>query len=462
MDFRDDTRGVSALVGALFLLFFVVLALSGYQTAIVPNQNADIEAQHYTDVQGDLASVRSALINAGESGTKRSAVVSLGTTYPSRIVAMNAAPPAGSFSTTVVGNGTYESDTVDMRGVCGLGWQNSVGTRALDYSPGYNYFDGGNFDHRIESTLFYQVTEDDPLTRVNQTIVEGRTVTLYPVQGEMSERGIIGTSVEFVGNETGGARVSPDFNVTIPTRAGVGTWDERVSHPDVSVSDAGPNEVNLTFEGSDDWTVLCKPVGVNQDLEEQVHPSTPPSAGAGTDPNDGAGTGAGAGAYSDFHEDSTEVFQDGAEGGIWDNITTLNHVYLSELNIKEDDPFEDETKTLTLEFDIRNKSNSDVYDVEVKLQYDWEADEWSTNEVTIEDPEGDAIVDEASFDPATVDSIFLKVDGSGRLDLVGNADYQGDPWGSTEKSDFEDFAGSDTYIEIVEVADGSVKVEIED
>jgi hypothetical protein len=276
----------------MFLFFFLVLALTSYQTAVVPNQNADVEAQHYTDVQGDLESVRSALINAGESGEKRAAVVSLGTTYPGRIVALNSAPPSGSFSTTEVGDGQYESTDVDLEKVCGLATADSVDTKALDYSRGYDYFDGRNFDHRIESTFLYQATDSEPLPRVNQTIVGERTVTLYPVQGDVSEQGIPATTVEFTGNATGGERMSPDFTITLPSRVEASVWDDRIDHSDVTVSNGGLDEVDLRFEESDDWTVLCKPVGVNQDLQGQVQPSSPPSGEDGAE-DDGAGGGVG-------------------------------------------------------------------------------------------------------------------------------------------------------------------------
>ena len=52
--FRDDTREVSQVIGAVFIFGILVVAFSGYQAFVIPNQNAETEFNHYGDVKDDM------------------------------------------------------------------------------------------------------------------------------------------------------------------------------------------------------------------------------------------------------------------------------------------------------------------------------------------------------------------------------------------------------------------------
>lgn len=265
-------RAVAPVIGFILLFGMAVIAFSMFQATVVPNQNSQVEAAHYSDVRGDLATLRGGLITAGQTSSTQIATVSLGTTYPSRLVALNAPPPAGQLQTQSVGPGRYISSNLNLRNICGYGNQSSVSTSAIVYQPNYHYFEGGDYDHRLEATLLYQVTDGQPLVRQTQSLVDpnSKTVSLYPIQDSLDTQGVTGESVDLVGNLSG-ETTSADFTLTVPTRAGVKTWDEKVSNS-VVVSDNPEyeNAVDLTFSGS--WTVKCHPVGLGDAPSQPVIP----------------------------------------------------------------------------------------------------------------------------------------------------------------------------------------------
>lgn len=269
---NDRDRGQTVLLGAILLFGFLITALVVYQAQVVPAQNSEIEADHYLAVQDDLQETRAALVSAGEAGEKRSTTVTLGTTYPTRVFTINAPSPAGTLRTESVGDGAYESDEIDLGATCGYE-STEVPTQSLVYSPNYRYFDGGDVDHRLESTLLYQ--EDGNVTRTGQTIVdpEENVVSLYPVRGELDASGVGAETIDFHGNATGGAEAN-DVTITVPTTLAADHWADAIDDGEVTVTQNSPETVDLELSG--EWTVLCHPVGVNQGSGQTQAPSPPP------------------------------------------------------------------------------------------------------------------------------------------------------------------------------------------
>lgn len=95
MDFGGDDRGVSELIGAVFLFAFLIIGLSGYQVWVVPSQNAEVEWNHNLEVQDDMVDVRNTILASKISGDEGYAAVQLGTEYPSRVIAVNPPNPTG-------------------------------------------------------------------------------------------------------------------------------------------------------------------------------------------------------------------------------------------------------------------------------------------------------------------------------------------------------------------------------
>ncbi|ESS06155.1 MAG: hypothetical protein A07HB70_01704 [uncultured archaeon A07HB70] len=89
----EDRRGVTVQIGAILLFGVLIVALSTYQAVAVPAENEQVEFNHNQAVQQDMLELRSALLQTGAGGRGQSVSVSLGTTYPSRVLLVN--PPRG-------------------------------------------------------------------------------------------------------------------------------------------------------------------------------------------------------------------------------------------------------------------------------------------------------------------------------------------------------------------------------
>ncbi|PSP40870.1 hypothetical protein BRC63_05040, partial [Halobacteriales archaeon QH_10_70_21] len=104
MNFADDERAQSVVIGSLLVFTILVLSFSAYQAVSVPNQNLQVESEHYQDVESQFSQVRSNIINAIGSNETRSTAIDLGARYPSRVIALNPPPAAGRLETTDPGN----------------------------------------------------------------------------------------------------------------------------------------------------------------------------------------------------------------------------------------------------------------------------------------------------------------------------------------------------------------------
>ena len=186
MTFAGDERGQPVVIGALLIFTILILAFAGYQAFAVPQQNAEVEFNHFQDVQSDFAELESNLINAVESGDTRSASIDLGPQYPSRMIALNPPPAAGTLRTTEAGSvdigGTSES-------VCG----DDPRTRSLVYQPSYAEFDNAEsivYENRVTGRQFREgnVFGDQ---RLVQSVEDGPDrISLLLLTGEVSDNGI--------------------------------------------------------------------------------------------------------------------------------------------------------------------------------------------------------------------------------------------------------------------------------
>jgi hypothetical protein len=282
VSFRTDDRAVSQVIGAVLLFGILIILFATYQASIIPGQNTEIEAQHYQDIQGDLGELQGTLVTAAETGEARSTAVTLGPRYPSRALGVNAGPPSGQLRAESVGGGEITSGAVPLDETCRLptASQDTVPTHALVYTPGYNYYQGGDVPHRLEETLLYQPASSSggELARTDQSMVDPatRSVTLYPLQSDLQSGGTGTETYRFVGGY-GQSRVVTDPTITIPTRASEALWRDQVAagNPDVSVTSVGSESMELSFSGT--WEVRCRPVA------QDGAPAQLPTADAGRD-----------------------------------------------------------------------------------------------------------------------------------------------------------------------------------
>ncbi len=209
--FSNDQRAVSAVVGFILVFGILVLLLTVYQAQIVPQQNAQTEFEHFEDNKNEMIELRNAISTSGQADTPQFPSVTLGTSYQTRLLTINPAPPTGTLKTSEpydinIDNGSHEE---------------TVSTRFLKYEPGYNelsigtvWFENGvlYLDEREQSG--FSVIEEQNLLRSNKTL------RVNALQNEFSETGTDRVTLELYPTEDIGEDdiLEGNLNVSLPTR----------------------------------------------------------------------------------------------------------------------------------------------------------------------------------------------------------------------------------------------------
>lgn len=252
----DDTRGVSEVIGFVFIFGILIILLSINQAQIVPQENAEIEFEHFQDVRNDLVEVRSSISTAGQADVSQFPTVTLGTNYPPRIFAVNPTTPIGTLQTSEKYNITITNQTADPS----TGETTNVSTRFLEYQPRYNEID-------IESTwyensILYLDNRDQGGIAIieDQNLVTDRNVTrITALQNDFQKSGTERVTLELYPVQTTSADEIPSGNVTVtlPTRlSGNQYWNDELKSKTVYLGvendsyDDGIHALNLNINTS--------------------------------------------------------------------------------------------------------------------------------------------------------------------------------------------------------------------
>jgi len=191
MGLWDDERAQSIQIGAVLLFAMLIVAFSTYQAFVVPNQNREVEFNHNQEVHERMGDLRNAIVSMPGDGGTRSVSVQLGTTYPSRAVAVNPGPPsgtlrtAGSADTAVnvsIRNATAtDSETDDYWS----GTARNYSTGAIVYSPQYNLYNNAP-ETVYDQTVLYDQFRSANVTLANQTFIDGNEISLVTLNGSFS------------------------------------------------------------------------------------------------------------------------------------------------------------------------------------------------------------------------------------------------------------------------------------
>jgi len=292
--FRGDTRGQSVQVGVIILLAFAVIGFSSYQAVVVPQQNQEVEFDHSREVRSDVTALHDGVMNAALNGDQPFTGVTLGVSYPSRLVALNPPPVGGRIHTT-----TERSISVGTgQDICPDSDDSPDGdddtTRAIQYSAAYNYLDNPA-TFRIENSYMYRQYDDGALSGVTQQLVSDGRINLVPIRNEYSETGSDATSLDIVPGAVKTTTVESETTLTLPTALSQEQWREAIDDEllaedddtDIVVEDKGDddptnNELKLTLPKGQ--TIVCTPVGIGGD---------PPSGVRGDGVTVGGDTGGG-------------------------------------------------------------------------------------------------------------------------------------------------------------------------
>jgi len=266
----DDNRAVAPLIGFILLFGFLTIAFVGYQAQVVPQQSAETEFEHFQENRNELIELRSAILTAGTSDRAQFPTVKLGTTYRTRVLALNGPDPAGLLQT---------SDPYPITISDESGNEPSVDTRFLEYRPGYNQLDVGSTWY--ENSVLYLDEIESGGNRViieDQSLVDKGTLQITALQNPFQRSGTGRITLELktlnennIGNLD---ELNEDdmLTVKLPTRLDDDYWQDQFNQTSaVTVTGFEPNEfdegVNQIELEVDDVTVNT--VGISEEPDEE-------------------------------------------------------------------------------------------------------------------------------------------------------------------------------------------------
>ena len=270
--FCGDQRAVSEVVGAILLLGILILALTSYQAAVVPNQNAQTEFQHSLQIEDEMVDLRNALLEARSSGTETFAAITLGTQYRDRLVAINPPPATGTLQTvqqeniSVTEGGSQPRDDplrLDDR---------PLENQFIEYTPRYAAYQSAG-TVRYENTIIYHQYPTANVTLTSQRLLQDDRVTLAPIEGTVSESGIRRVTVDPIPGVLQTTNVE-DPEIVLPTELSGADWnrilDDELSDGESATVDDGLLTLNLvgTYE------IAYSPVGANRAPREGTRGSS--------------------------------------------------------------------------------------------------------------------------------------------------------------------------------------------
>jgi hypothetical protein len=230
---RDDTRGQAIQIGAVLLFGTLIIAFSSYQAFVVPDQNREVEFNHNQKVQGQLQEVRNAIVSVPGGNVGQSVAVDPGVTYPSRLVALNPGPAAGTLRTEGTTNRRYNltirnATTTGEAGDYWNGSANVYNTGGLVYAPNYNLYDRAP-KTIYENSVLYNDGGDQSITITRQQLIKGDRITLVTLNGSFSttRAGTFSVDLEALSTSTRTVTIrNQSHNVTIqvPTRLSATQW----------------------------------------------------------------------------------------------------------------------------------------------------------------------------------------------------------------------------------------------
>jgi hypothetical protein len=288
MVFRGDERGQPVQIGFILLFGILVLAFSSYQAFVVPQQNAEVEFTHSQTVQDQFDELRNGISNAASNGNDQSVGISLGTRYPSRLIALNPPPAEGSLRTTNPGELEVQGLSDDETDLCAPS-ASAVETRAVQYQPNYNEYqslESITYENTFTARTF-QNGERYSSQSLVQTAGGGgyNEIDLQVLTGSVSESGASLATVDLNPSR----RYTQEYDsvqptLIVPSRVSPAMWEDEILAEqsglvnDVTWNNASASRVQIEF-ASGDYAISCAAVGLNSEPAYQPPPTA--SGGAG-------------------------------------------------------------------------------------------------------------------------------------------------------------------------------------
>ncbi|MCD2201577.1 hypothetical protein LPA44_17075 [Halobacterium sp. KA-4] len=284
MEWRGDNRGQSVQVGAILLFATLIIALSMYQVTVVPEENSRIEFDAYQEASADIVELRNSVLSTAAGDGVRGVTVKTGAQYPPRIFLVNSLQPRGSVETTNPGTITLRNVNGSVSEYQGVGEytqeEDSVlnySTKLLRFEPDYNY--QSIPDIYVTSGFVYR-DYDRPIPRASQTLIQGNTITITTIAGNLDESGYrtalttVPVSAH-VNTVTVTSNSSGPVKLTVPTRLNAADWNNTVlegskTYVEDVVPGPRPDTVTVELNASQNYELKVAQVeakGANDDDE---------------------------------------------------------------------------------------------------------------------------------------------------------------------------------------------------
>jgi hypothetical protein len=275
MDVREGDRAQSVQVGVIFLFGFLIVGLSVYQVAVVPEQNRQVEFNAYQQAAADLTDVRNDVLATAERDTTLGTTVKTGVQYPSRAIFVNPGPPPNRIATTGERNVSIENvEAVDAEAdnarafVANNVSDRSYATRDVRYDPNYNVLNAQPMV--VTGQQAYRVAGDRPIPLASQTLIggeEGERIHLTTIDGDLSAGGsTVPVTSDSVSASTRATTIRSadggDITLRLETPAGLSAdgWIDRtgrdlngtyarVLNVENATTGGGPERVAVTLAG---------------------------------------------------------------------------------------------------------------------------------------------------------------------------------------------------------------------
>ena len=380
MDISDDERGVSVVLGAVLMFGIAIIALTSFQAAVVPQENQQVEFNHYSGVKDDMQQLGAEIESASRDDVQSSQGINLGTTYPTRAVAVNPPPATGRLQKTNTESGFSGIDSK----ICGGG----TSTFGVKYTPDYNEMNAQEV-HYENGQVF--VKEGGKAAFLDKrTVIDARedkkTITLYRLVGDIpTESEASEVNVRIVGTSSYGEGSLPaGTDLMVPSELSADEWKANL----VDGSYGGTIEnVNNGVEIKDlpsGYSVTCYVVALGEE--------TPPGDGkygdnlAEDEDDDKIGTGG----SSEYPDRKTATIS--SKGGTWTGIDKPDRIVFSEPKFPPTDAQTGQAKTnerhLRTVLAITNSEDDTRYYIDVGgkkgLRYNVNnKNKWDDSDVTL-------------------------------------------------------------------------------
>ncbi|QLD87522.1 hypothetical protein HWV07_00110 [Natronomonas salina] len=301
MQFTNDNRGVSEVIGAILVFGLLIALLAIIQTQAVPAANQQVEFDHNQEVQGDLAKFHERASRVSLTGSGESVSIKAGTGYPSRMLFFNPPRATGTISTTEPQNATLKNvEAVDPEVFDYLNGTDDVNvtSRAFEYSVNYNEFQEAP-ETRYEYGILYDEHRDTTIVKNTGSVIDDTDINLVFMTGDYSRSSGTAQSLDIRPVSAPSRPVTvtgkDDDNLTLvlPTEMSVEKWNELYGDQDTVLGiSEGPRNgtVKIDLNGEKRYTMRMAGLGLEQGVEKpDAHYIVPADPGV-TDVDSGGRT----------------------------------------------------------------------------------------------------------------------------------------------------------------------------